>query len=146
MPTIYVETDNSDPDNKLYTAAKAGKAAAKAEEKMQKAVRKIIGKTSGFTTLKYDNAKGYVIRLEVSKVDTSGHQTQCSLSGSIVRYPMSVAQKGKGQGEEMLSTGMTGSATATGTSDNSILDCVEAVAEDLAAKAVPIMRDDFAKR
>jgi hypothetical protein len=146
MPNIYVETDNSDPDNKLYTATKAGKLSAKAEEKMQKVVRKIIDKTSGFTTLKYDNAKGYVIWLEVSKLDISGHETKCSLSGSIVRYPKSVAQKGKGKGEEMVSTGMSSNATATGTSEGSALDCIEAAAEDLVAKSVPFMRDDFAKR
>jgi hypothetical protein len=145
MPDIFVDTDNSDAGDKLFTAAKAGKSASKAEEKMQKVVKRIIDKTPGFTTTKSDKAKGYAIRLKVSQVQVAAHKTKCSLSGSIVRYPPSVTKKGE-KGDEMVSTSMTGSATADGASEASLLDCVEAVAESLVTKSVPVMRMDFAKR
>lgn len=87
MPSIFVGTDNSDPKDKLYNGLKAGQSAAKAEGKMQAVMKRIIDKAAGFTTTKFDNAKGYVISLEISKLEVANHQTKCSLSGSIVRYP-----------------------------------------------------------
>lgn len=145
MPLIFVDTDNSDPKKKLYNGAKAGKSAATAEGKMQTVVKRIIDKAAGFTTTKSDKAKGYAIRLAVSKVDVASHKTNCSLSGSIVRYPPTVTMK-RGQGEEMVSTSMSGSATADGTSEGSLLDCIEAIAESLVTKSVPIMKADYSKR
>lgn len=145
MPLIFVDTDNTDLKNKLFNGLKAGKSAAKAEEKMQKVVKKIIDKTAGFTTSKSENAKGYAIRLTVSKVEAGGHKTKCSLSGSIVRYPPTVTMKGD-KGEEMVSTSMTGNGTVDGTSEGAVLDCIEAIAEDLVTKSVPIMRTDYVKR
>lgn len=145
MSFIYVHTDNSNVADKLYTALKAGAAAAKAEAKMQKAITKVVGKATGFTTTKTDDAKGYVIRLSVAKVEIVVNKTKCSLSGSIGYYPPKVTKKGD-TGEEMLSTSMTGNATADGTNEAALLDCVEAIAEDLAAKAIPIMRTDAAAR
>ncbi len=145
MSFIYVHTDNSNAADKLYTALKAGAAAAKAEAKMQKAITKVIGKATGFTTTKSDDAKGYVIRLSVAKVEIALNKTKCSLSGSIGHYPPKANKKGD-LGEEMLSTSMTGNATADGTKEASLLDCVEAIAEDLATKAIPIMRTDAAAR
>jgi hypothetical protein len=41
---------------------------------------------------------------------------------------------------------MTGSATADGTTEGSLLDAVEAIAESLVTKSIPIMRADFQKR
>jgi hypothetical protein len=41
---------------------------------------------------------------------------------------------------------MTGNAMADGTSEAALLDCVEAVAESLVTKSVPIMRSHFANR
>jgi hypothetical protein len=145
MPLIFVDTSNTDPKRKLFNGLKAGNSAAKAEEKMQKAVKRIIDKAAGFTTTKAENAKGYAIRLTVSKVEAAAHQTKCSLSGSIVRYPPAVTMKGD-KGEEMVSTSMTGNGTVDGTSEGAVLDCIEAIAEELATKSVPIMRTDFVKR
>jgi hypothetical protein len=142
MPLIFVDTDNSDPKDKLYDASKAGSSAEAAERVMQATVKKVIDKSADFTTAKTKNAKGYVIRLEVVKVEVANHKTKCGISGSIVRYPRKVVKSGD-EGEEMVSTSMTGNATSTGTSARSLLDCVEAIAEDLAQKAIPIMRDDF---
>ncbi len=145
MSMIFVDTDNSDPKDKLYNAVKAGKSAATAEKKMQEVVKRTIDKAVGFTTTKSDKAKGYRIRLEVSRVEIAGRMTKCSLSGSIVRYPPTATRKGD-KGEEMVSTSMTGNATADGTSEGSLLDCIEAIAENLVPKSVPIMRADFVKR
>jgi hypothetical protein len=144
-PQIFVDTDNSDPRNKLFNGGKTGKSASNAEEKMQKVVKRIIDKAPGFTTTKFDKAKGYAIRLMVSQVEIARHQTKCSLSGSIVRYPPSVTMKGE-KGDEMVSTSMTGNASADGNSEDSLLDCVESIAESLVTKSVPIMRRDYAKR
>jgi hypothetical protein len=144
MPPIFVNTDHG-LKNKLYNGTKAGKAAAAAEGKMQRVVKRIIDKAAGFTTIQSGQAKGYVIRLEVSKVEMAGHQTKCGLSGSIVRYPPTATRE-RGKGEEMVSTNMTGNATADGTSEGSLLDCIEAIAEDLVSKSIPIMRADYLKR
>lgn len=145
MPPIFVDTNNSDPNKKLYKGANAGKSAATAEAKMQAVVKKIIDKAAGFTTTKFDKAKGYALRLEVSKVDTAGHKTSCTLSGSIVRYPPTVTMN-RGMGEEMVTTSMSSGATADGVSEGSLLDAIEAIAENLATKSIPIMRADFLKR
>ncbi len=145
MTFIYIHTDNSNVADKLFVATRAGAAAAKAEAKMQAAVVRIVGKATGFTTTKSDDAKGYVIRLTLAKVDVTAGKTRCSVSGSIGRYPPTTNLKGD-KGEEMVSTSMTGNATADGTKEQAIFDCVEAIAEDLATKAIPLMRTDMAKR
>lgn len=144
MPTIFVDTDNG-PSNKLYDGSKAGAAASKAEGKMQSVVKRIIDKTPGFTTTKVGSPKGYTIRLEISKLDVADHKTKCSLSGSITRYPKGVTMKGA-QGDEMLSLGWGGSAVADGTKDDSMLDCVESIAESMLKKGIPVMNADFPKR
>ena len=144
MAPIFVDTDHN-PKNKLYDGAQAGQAAAKVESKMQAVVKTIIGKTAGFTTTKVANSKGYAIRLEIAKLDVAGHETTCTLSGSIVQYPKGVTSRGA-KGDEMLSLGWGGTAKASGTSEGSILDCVEAVTEAMLKKGVPVMSAHFVKR
>ena len=68
----------------------------------QATLKKILDKTAGFTTTKVANAKGYTIRMEISKLDVGGGNTKCSLSGSITRYPKGVTMKGA-KGDEMVS-------------------------------------------
>src|SRR4051794_18969640 len=116
MPAIFVDTDNSNAKDKLYDGSKAGQSAAKAEGKMQAVVKKVIDKAAGFTTTRTDDAKGYVIRLEISKLEVADHKTKCSLSGSIVRYPKAPT-KVRGKGDDMLSTSWGGGAIADGTSE-----------------------------
>lgn len=142
MP-IFVDTDNSNAKDKLYNASKAGSAATKAEAKMQAVVKKAVEK-AGFTTAKVPNAKGYSIRLEISTLEI-GQDTKCSLKGSIVRYPKGMTQS-RGAGEEMLSLGWSGKATASGSGEGAIIDCVEAIAEDMMKKGLPVMTSDFMKR
>jgi len=145
MPPIFVDTDNSNTKDKLYDGSKAGQAAAKVEGKMQAVVKRVIDKAAGFTTTKSSNAKGYVIRLEISKLEIADHKTKCSLSGAIVKYPKIVTHTGA-KGDAMLSTGWSGSATADGTTEASLLDCVEAIAESMVPRSVPIMSADYLKR
>ena len=113
MPPIFVNTDNTNPNDKLFRASVAGAVAAELEKKMQETVVKIIEKDSTFTTNKIKNAKGYSIRLKVAKLETEGRETKCSLAGEILLYPQTTYSK-EGNGEQMLSTGMRGSARATG--------------------------------
>jgi hypothetical protein len=144
MPPIFVDTAHG-PKNKLYDGSKAGPAAAKAEAKMQEMVKAAIDGASGFTTNSKESAKGYVILLKISKLDSAGHETNCSLSGEIVQYPKG-GSKAHGKGSLMFSLGWGGHATATGTSDGSVLQCVEAIAESMMTKAIPVMRNDILKR
>jgi hypothetical protein len=145
MPSIFVDTDNTDFNDKLFKASKAGSVSTKAETKMQETVEGIIDKTAGFTRTKYDKAKGYAIRLTVAKVEKADGKTKCTLSGEIVRYPRVANKKGE-LGELMLSTGMQGKAQADGTSDGAVVDCILGVTEDLLKKSIPIMRSDFLKQ
>ena len=101
MAQIFVNTDNSNITNKIYNAGKVGKSAAAAEGKMKGAVVEIVGKAADFTTTKFGDAKGYTIRIEVSKVEKAGAQTTYTVSGEIVRYPATVT-KSHGKGEEMV--------------------------------------------
>jgi hypothetical protein len=149
MPLIFVATDNSDPKNKLYDARKAGTSASAAEAAMQKVVKKVVGKAAGFTTLKSDQAKGYTIRLTISKLEVADRQTKCTLTGEIVRYPVTASRsKDASEGEHMVNIGeaWTGSGTATGTSEGSLLDLVEAIAESMVTRSIPAMKADFARR
>lgn len=143
MP-IYIDTDNSNVKDKLYNGSKAGSAAVKVEAKMQAVVKKAVEK-AGFTTTKVPNAKGYSIRLEIANLEHAGHDTKCELKGSIVRYPKGITQS-RGAGDEMLSLGWGGKATASGTDESAIVDCVEAIAESMMKKGVPVMNSDFMKR
>lgn len=141
MPPIYIHTDNSDPKDKLYDAKFAGDKAQALEQKMQETIVKVIGKDPTFTTSKFKDAKGYTIRLSVSKLKVEGRETDCSLSGEIVEYPKITYSK-EGPGSKMLTTGMTGSASATGRF--AAVDCVEVITESIVKKALPIMRSDMA--
>jgi hypothetical protein len=143
MP-IFVDTNNG-PSNKLYNGTLAGSAASAAESMMQKVVKRIIDKTPGFTTAASPNAKGYAIRLEISKLDATGGETKCSMTGSIVQYPKG-ANKAGAKGDTMFSLGWGGSAKSTGTSQGSVLDCVEAITESMMSKGIPVMSADFQKR
>jgi hypothetical protein len=145
MPNIFVDTDHG-PKNKLYDGSKAGSSAGKAEAKMQSVVKGIIDKTPGFTTTKDANSIGYYVRLEIAKLDVADHKTKCRLSGSITRYPKGVTMQGA-KGDAMVTMGWGGGAEADGTNERSMLDCVEAIAEDMLKKTgIAAMRNDMLKR
>jgi hypothetical protein len=144
MPPIFVDTAHG-PKNKLYDGSKAGTAAERVEGKMQEMVKAAIDGAAGFTTNSKESTKGYVILLKISKLDKGGGETKCSLEGEIIRYPKIQTMK-RGKGSEMVSLGWGGSATASGTSDGSVLQCVEAIAESMMKKAIPTMSNDMPKR
>ena len=141
MPPIYVNTDNTNFTNKVYNGTLAKENAAAVEKKMQDVVVKVIGKIPDFTTNKMPNPKGYSIMLKLAKLESTAHTTKCTLSGELVRYPNTYSVKGSGQ--SMVSTSFNGSATATGMGKFAVIDCVEAVAESMVAKAIPAMRSDI---
>ncbi len=143
MP-IFIDTDNTNTKAKLYNGSKAGAAATKVEEKMGAVVKKAVEK-AGFTTIKSANAKGYSIRIELANIEVAGRDTKCTLKGSIVRFPKQMTQA-RGAGEEMLSLGWGGSATASGNGESAIVDCVEAITESMMVKGLPVMNSDFMKR
>lgn len=145
MPPIFVDTDNSNPKAKLYNGSKAGESADKAEAKIQAVVKKIVDKDPNFTTTKVGNPKGYTIRIAITKIEKD-HSTTCALSGSIVRYPREVVKSGA-KGEHMVNLREWGNhATASGTSEGSLLDCVEAVTESMMKSGVQAMSADYLKR
>ena len=145
MTFIFVNTDNSDPTKKIYSGLAAGKYAAKAEEKMQKAVIRVLGKATGFTTTKSDGARGYTIRLKVAKVEIVNNKTKSSVSGYVELYPAKATKTGI-DGEEWIVPNMTGTATADGTDERAAIDGIESIVEDLVAKAIPPIRTDAATR
>lgn len=146
MSQIFVNTDNTNIKDKLFTGQLAGENAMAAEDAMQKIVVKVAGKAAGFTTMKTPNPKGYSIRLKIAKLEQTPHETKCTVAGEIVRYPNTFSSMQKGGGEAMVTTGMSGSATATGKGKFAVIDCVEAIAENLVAKTIPVMRADMLKR
>lgn len=143
MSVIYVNTDNSNFQDKVYNGTLAKGDAAAVEKKMQEVVVKVIGKNAGFTTNKTPDPKGYSIMLKLAKLESTGRQVKCTLSGELLRYPNTYSVKGSGQG--MVSTSFSGSATATGMGKFAVVDCVEAVAESMVEKAIPAMRSDITK-
>ena len=146
MSVIFVNTDNTNNTNKLFNGSKAGTEAKAVEDVMQKVVVKVIQKQPGFTTIKTPNPKGYSIKLEIDKLQQTPHETSCSLRGEIARYPNSFSVAKKGGAGSMVSTSFTGSAKAQGMGKFAVVDCVEAIAEDMLAKAIPAMRQDMLQR
>jgi len=145
MPKIFVNTDNSNAMSKIYKATKVGKSAAAVEKKMQEEVVAALGKTADFTTDKSESSKGYTIRIEVIKVETVGPKTTYTFRSSIVRYPSTAGQGGKG--EEMVSTtSKDPTITVQGASEAMLLDGVESVTENIVNKSLGGMRVDMARR
>ncbi len=136
MPTIYVNTDNSDRRKKLYIASKLGKSAAKAEEKMQDAVEAAVGKAPDFTTDKSRSKKGYTIILEV-KVAAGAGKTTVSLNILINRYP---------DGDTVMTTVKSGTATVDGGPEGFPLDVLEDLVTGAVPKTFPVMRIDMMRR
>src|SRR5215213_8980065 len=134
MPPIYIHADNSDAKNKIFNASKAGAASADVEARIEKTLKTQINKNPGFSTNKGVNNKGYIIRLSVSEITVDGGKTKVRMKGEILYYPPRQTAK-KGEGIEMLSTGMTGGAADDGTDKQAIIDAVEAITEELIKKA-----------
>jgi hypothetical protein len=142
MPPIYVNTDNSNPTNKLYNAGKLGKSAAAAEKKMQQAVVEALSKVPDFNTDKA--GKGYSIRMKVL-TEPVDRATKYTVTVEIIRYP-SIVRKG-GKGEELVPTiSKPGSATVEGGSEADILDAIEELTKNNVKASLPVMRIDMTRR
>ena len=141
MPPIYVNTDNTNVTDKMYNGLLARDSAVAAEKKMQEIVIKTIGKDPGFTTNKLPNPKGYSIKLKIAKLESTGRETKCSMTGELLRYPKTYSVKGSGA--SMVSTSFNGSAAATGMGKFAVIDLVEVITESMVKKAIPAMKSDI---
>ena len=143
---IFVDVDNSDPDHKIFKGSKAGALVKQVEAKMQEVTKKIVDsqKLHDFTTTKSKDSKGYVILITLAKVEADSKNAKCILSGEIVQYPREVNAKGE-IGDVSVAMQMTASGGVQYTS-NPVIECVEALTEDMVTKAVPIMRTHFATK
>lgn len=150
MPTIFVDVDNSDPHQKIFSALKAGDAAKDAEARMQAVTKQLIDKEADFTTTKpkgdaaVKQLKGYVVRLTLTKVEANARTAKCIMAGEIVEYPKVVNHEGK-SGEVLVAPILPGTAEVKD-SRTALIDCVEALTEAKIKQAFPAMRKHFAKR
>ena len=149
MPApIFIDVDNTDPKHKLFKGTKAGDAAEAAEAKMQAVTKRIVDKASDFTTQKPTSAKelkelkGYFIMMEVATVQSDKTGAKCTVTGYVTQYPRIADDKG-GLGDVLVVPRMSGSASVQGMR-NPVVECVEAVVEDLVTKALPMLRKHFA--
>jgi hypothetical protein len=142
MPQIYVNTDNSNPRNKLYNASRLGKSVAAAEKKMQQAVVEAIRKVPDFNTI--TPGKGYSLRMKVL-TESLGRATKYTVTLEIIRYPPTIGKGGKG--EELVPTvGRPGSATVEGGSEADILDAIGELTKNNVKASLPVMRIDMTRR
>ena len=123
MGDIYVDIGPMD-------ISKAPKPYAdKAKTAMQKTAEKAVKGASGFTTDK--KGEGYTIRLKVAELKVEPKGVSCKLTGELVRYPKA----------EMVSTSLTGSASANGGKPDALVtDCIEGAVEGMMKKVIPVMK------
>jgi hypothetical protein len=145
---IFVDVDNTDPNHKLFSGIKAGNLAKEAEAKIQEVTQRIVDKASDFTTKKpadpnaLKDLKGYFVMMKVEKVETDTKSAKCTLVGDIVQYPRVANSKGE-LGDVLVALKMTASGSVQGMR-NPVIACIEALAEDMVTKALPVMRKHFA--
>lgn len=122
MPAIYVEV------GKMDTSKAPKDYAAKAETAMKGAVTSAVKADKALTDKK---GEGYTVRLSVAELKVDGDTVSCKLSGELVRSPK----------PEMVTTSITGSASAQGGKPESLVgDCVGTAAEAMMKKIVPVMK------
>ena len=141
MP-IYVNTDNSNPNKKLFNASALGSAAA-IEKKMQEVVVETIREAgAAFNTDK--PGKGYSLRMKVV-AEKQGRAMKCSVTIEILRYPPEAAKGGKA--EFMVPITVTpGSATLEGASAADLLDAIAQLTKSNVKAAIGPMRIDMTRR
>lgn len=139
MPTIYVNTDNSDATNKLYNATKVGKSADAVEKKMCQAVREVLKKE--VTDFNTDTpGKGYSLRMKVL-TERVGRGTKYTVSIEILRYPPAA------KGEELVPISVRpGSALVEGGSEATVIDAIEQLTKSNVKASLGVMKADMARR
>lgn len=149
MPPIYINTDNSDKNNKVYNANMVGPLSADVESKMQAMVVKAFEKASEFTTNKVDKPKGYTLYFKVTKFKSEGRNASCTISGEILRFPNVTYSKDKRADASQVETVMTGtnwSNSASAMGRTAVMDCVEAIMETMVPRSFPVMKADMGRR
>jgi hypothetical protein len=138
MPPIYINTEQgSDPKKKTFNGIKAGAASKDVEDLMKKTIVDYLVKNAKFTTNKYDGAKGYTLRMEITEVtvDAAGN-TATKMSTIIERYPDG----------NVASVGGTSNAKLGPPADReAILECVKSMVKGVMEKSLPIMEEDMVK-
>lgn len=151
MPPIFINTDNTNKNKKIYIANAVGEGMSEAEDKMQEMVIKAFEKASDFTTNKIDDPKGYTLVFKVTKFSSADHETSCTIQGTILQYPAVTYSKAKQSNKSdavivMFAGDWKGSATASGKGKRAMLDCVEAIMEGMVPKSIPVMKSDMTRR
>ena len=144
---IFINTDNSDKKNKIYNANLTGPAVDDAETKIKEMVIKAFKNKADFTTDPVENPKGYTIMLKVTTFKVSGGDTNCIITGEILRYPHTMSKK-KGAGYEkvFMNQEWTGKAAASGKGTKPVVQCVEIITETMVPKSFEVMKSDMTRR
>lgn len=148
MATILLDIDNTDKDNPIFVGKAAGADAAAVEAKMAETIKRYVEKSKKadeFTVVRSTQVpKGYVLILTLKSVKVDAGMTKCVISGLIVQYPRERNAKGE-IGDVAVSLSLQASGGVSG-SKTALLDCVDALVEDIMGKAIPEMRRHFATR
>jgi hypothetical protein len=136
---IYVNTDNSNPKKKLFSASGVSNSAA-VEKKMEDVVDETIRKDApaDFNTDK--PGKGYSLRMKVETAK-DGKATIYSVKIEILRYPSEIAKGGKGEAMVPIMV-KPGHATLEGASEADLLDAIgDLTRSNVKASIGPMMID-----
>lgn len=148
MSTIYIHIDNTDAQNKIFVGTKAGAQAKAVEDKMAATIKRYVEKKvkQDFFVVppKEGIPKGYVLILKITKLESDAKSAKCTISGEIVQYPRERNAKGE-IGDISVAMALTASGSVSQTKDP-VIEIVDALVEDIVAKAVPEMRRHFATR
>lgn len=147
MP-ILLDIDNTDPKAPIFMAGAAGALKAAAEAQMAATIKKYVEKSKkadDFTVVRpKEPTKGYVLILKLTKVSADANSATCTVSGLIVEYPRQRNAKGE-IGDVAVSLALTSSGKVQFTK-NPVIECVDAMTEDIMGKAIPEMRRHHATR
>ena len=140
---IYVNTDNSNPKKKLFSAGSLGNAAA-IEKKMQEVVVETIRNDAGADFNTDKPGKGYSLRMKVES-EKQGRATTYTVTIEILRYPTQVAKGGKAP-ETVPINVSPGHATLEGASDADLLDAIAQLTKSNVKAAINPMTIDMTRR
>jgi len=100
------------------------------------AAMRVLGGSGGAGFQTRDKGPGFAFRLKVEEIALDAKTTKCVVSGSIVGYPKPFVVS--------IGANPTATATAQGSGDKVIADCIGGAAEDLVSrKLIPGARARF---
>jgi hypothetical protein len=132
MDPIYVEIQTAYSSDARKAPAKYS---ANARTKMEAAAKQTLKKASDFTTDdKTAHRAAFVVRLKVSEIIVSPASVTVKLTGELLEHP-----------NKMISTSLTSNARVDGdTSDSGVMDAIDAAAEAMMQKTIPVMKQKAA--